>query len=350
MTQNNSKLINHIFMLVDASGSMGKYYGGPGEENVKKIFKSQIEEIKEISIKMGQETRASLYTFAGGGTWNRNPITLKVEAFDVDVMRLPSLDTYKADGGTPMLDCINLALEDKKLISEKYGDHAFIFYVLSDGEENTSKATTAATLKIRLQQESRLDNVTIIGLAPDEEARRKMICYGFDGENVRIWDVSEKGLEKEKEVFTSATQNFFQARTMGVKKSANYFNLDETKLTSKEVKKNFKPLDPKTYTVYNVNYDSRMDEFQTAFVGAYQSGAGYYQLTKKEFIQPQKYVLIRERKTGKVYDAANSRQILGLPNTTIKVNPIDNSEYDVFVQSTANNRKLLKGTQCLILK
>ena len=59
---------------------------------------------------------------------------------------------------------------------------------------------------------------------------------------------------------------------------------------------------------------------------------------------------MREIKTGAVYGGAEAREILGLPGTDIKVKPTDFSDWDIFVQSTSNNRKLVVGTNLLYLK
>lgn len=42
--------------------------------------------------------------------------------------------------------------------------------------------------------------------------------------------------------------------------------------------------------------------------------------------------------------------MLGLPDFEVKVNPASYGQYDIFVQSTSVNRKLIKGTKLLVLK
>jgi hypothetical protein len=40
----------------------------------------------------------------------------------------------------------------------------------------------------------------------------------------------------------------------------------------------------------------------------YQPGDGFYQLTKREKIQPQKKIAIREKATGRIYTGPEARQ------------------------------------------
>jgi hypothetical protein len=39
-----------------------------------------------------------------------------------------------------------------------------------------------------------------------------------------------------------------------------------------------------------------------------------------------------------------------LSNEVVKVNPASHNAFDIFVQSTSTNRKLIKGTKLLVLK
>jgi hypothetical protein len=67
-------------------------------------------------------------------------------------------------------------------------------------------------------------------------------------------------------------------------------------------------------------------------------------------VQPQKAIVLREPITGRIYSGHPARQLLGLPTdgtTRAKVTPGMMSKYQVFVQSTSVNRKLVGGTLLL---
>jgi len=84
----------------------------------------------------------------------------------------------------------------------------------------------------------------------------------------------------------------------------------------------------------------------------YVKGTCYYQLTKRETIQDYKEIAFYEKASGKVYAGtlAAAREMLGLPDLETRVSPDFNPLFDVFVQSTSVNRKLVPGTKLLVFK
>jgi hypothetical protein len=50
-----------------------------------------------------------------------------------------------------------------------------------------------------------------------------------------------------------------------------------------------------------------------------------------------------------VYSGRDARQIVGLPDMNVRVSPSHNPDFDIFVQSTSLNRKLIAGTKYLYL-
>lgn len=75
-------------------------------------------------------------------------------------------------------------------------------------------------------------------------------------------------------------------------------------------------------------------------------GGAFYQLTKPEpKVQPRKQIILRDKLTGRLYGGRDTRSLLRLPsNGDVKLSPGDQGQYDVFVQSTSVNRKLIAGT------
>jgi hypothetical protein len=71
---------------------------------------------------------------------------------------------------------------------------------------------------------------------------------------------------------------------------------------------------------------------------------------KPETIQGHKNVIITDKVNGKAYIGEKARKLLQLPNFDVKVNPDMNGKYNLYVQSTSSNRRLIKGTQLIVLK
>jgi len=81
----------------------------------------------------------------------------------------------------------------------------------------------------------------------------------------------------------------------------------------------------------------------------YQVGTAFYQLMKKEKIQPQKDILLLNRSNSLIYGGQGARDLIGLPEGEYaNVTPGNHGEYDIFVQSTSTNRILPRGTKVLV--
>lgn len=82
----------------------------------------------------------------------------------------------------------------------------------------------------------------------------------------------------------------------------------------------------------------------------YSLGTSFYQLSKPEkAVQSYKLIVIRDKDTGAVYAGQSARDLLGLPSNggTVSLNPGNHGHYDIFIQSTSTNRKLVGGTSLL---
>jgi hypothetical protein len=94
-------------------------------------------------------------------------------------------------------------------------------------------------------------------------------------------------------------------------------------------------------------------DFVTRSGHSYRTGAAFYQLSKREKVQGNKQIAVAEldngRMTGKVFTGPAARQLLGLPDTEVTVKPGHNDRYQIFVQSTSVNRKLVTGTKLLVM-
>jgi hypothetical protein len=76
----------------------------------------------------------------------------------------------------------------------------------------------------------------------------------------------------------------------------------------------------------------------------------FYELVKNEHVQPQKQIVIQNRKTGKVYSGDNARKLLNLPNQEVKITVGDFGEWNVYIQSTSVNRKVIPKQRVLVVK
>jgi hypothetical protein len=331
--------INHIALVIDASGSMQRL-----SREVVKVADNQIAYLAQRSKELDQETRITVYTFGN-----------KVECivYDKDVLRLPSISKYyRVAGMTALVEAAVKSQEDLAHTAQLYGDHAFLTYVLTDGLENYS--STASKAKLPKILDHMPENWTLAVMVPDQQGVFEAKKFGFPANNIAVWDsTTVKGLEEAGSTIRRTTDTFMTQRSTGVRGSRNLFSMGSDVLNTNTVKAARLQDASHDYYVMDVtNYDDIViANFVQRHGIPYQLGIAYYQLMKPENIQPQKNILVRDKKTGKIFSGRAARDLLGLPdNMTVRVRPTQNPQYDVFVQSTSVNRKLVPGTKLLVSK
>jgi hypothetical protein len=345
--------INHIALVLDMSASMH----GVARDLIK-VADAEIAHLARRSQELDQETRVTVYTF------NHD---VQCVIYDKDVLRLPSIrDFYTPNGMTALINATLKSQDDLEKTAQLYGDHAFLTYVLTDGQENASHHALGVTGgwglgALRDQLTAKIaelpENWTVACLVPDQNGKFEAKRFGFPTDNIAVWDATTR--EGVEETFSttirSATETFMTNRTRGIRGSKTIFAGGDADVNTKNIKATmgFKQLAKDTYELFDVkdNYDLAIRPYVAYATGyPYRTGSAYYELMKTEKIQPQKEILVRNRKSGRVYSGADSRRLLGLPDYEVRVKPEENAEFQIFVQSTSVNRKLVAGTKLLVLK
>jgi len=336
MTQN---YINHIALVLDASSSMGHL-----QNQLVKVADAQIAYLAQRSRELDQETRVSVYTFNS---------EVKCVIYDKDVLRLPSIaQHYRPFGWTALIDATMKSQEDLSQTAQLYGDHAFLTYVLTDGAENKSRRWTGGALAQLLEKQA--ENWTVAVLVPDQIGKFEAKKFGFPVDNIAIWDAKTvKGVVEVGETIRQATDNFMVGRSSGIRGTRSLFSTGGIDTLNKNTVKaaRLRPLARDTYDVLKVDKAYPIREWVQEQGHHYLVGKAFYQLTKAETVQPQKTVAIRNRKSGRFHTGPEARNLLGLSQVdNDRVKPDLNPEYDIFIQSTSVNRKLVPGTKLLLLK
>lgn len=327
--------INHIVFVVDASSSMSGF-----TDQVVDVFDNQVKYLARRSKELNQETRVSVYLFAD---------TVSCLIYDMDVMRLPSLSGfYRAGGMTALIDGTLKAVEDLQLTPEIYGDHAFLIYTLTDGQENRSN-NSSSTLARKIG--SLPENWTLAALVPNQDGVYEAKKAGFPADNCSIWNTnSARGVESAGDVMQKTTDVFMTNRSKGIRGTKTLFKMD-VNVSSATVRNNLDELGRSQYIVIRVqNQEQIRDCVENRTGKKYVKGSAYYQLTQPELIQGNKLICIKDRKNGKIYTGPAARNLLGLPNTNAKVTPGNLNNFDIFVQSNSVNRETDPGTSLIVLK
>ncbi|MFC9502016.1 VWA domain-containing protein [Streptomyces sp. NPDC057002] len=338
--------INHVALVLDASSSMSHL-----SRKVVEVADQQIAYLARRSRELDQETRVTVYVFAD-----------KVECviYDKDVLRMPSLkQLYRTGGMTALLAAALKSQRELAQTAQLYGDHSFLTFVLTDGQENAShrcrdfsaqdprQLVQAVAEMIATQQ----DNWTLAVLVPDQMGKREAMQCGFPKDNIAIWDAtSTQGLEEAGQVIRQATENFMMGRAQGIRGSRAVFSTGAEAVNENTIKAaGLTPVDPSNYQLIPVSRDAAIKEWVIECGHTYRTGGAFYQLSKSEKIQAQKQIAVLEKKTDRVYSGPEARALLGLPDTEVRVKPDHNDHFTIFVQSTSVNRKLVPQTRLLLM-
>lgn len=336
----SANIINHIGLILDASGSMSGH-----ASKLIEVADNQIKHLAARSQELDQETRVSVWTFS-----DANDIQCVV--WDKDVLRLPSIrNYYKIRGMTAFMDAAMKSFQDMGTTSQIYGDHSFLLYFLTDGMENASRRyTNPADLNQAIN--ALAENWTVAALVPNINGVHEAKKFGFPAGNIQVWDAtSTEGLEEAGRSILRSADTYMQARATGLRSTTSLFDMSAGAVNKKTIKAaGLKPLPPANYLLVPVPADERIDDFTRNMGHTFIVGRGYYQLsTRSVQVQAQKEIAVVEKASGKVYTGHAARQMINLPDMTVTVRAGRNPDYDIFIQSTSINRKLLAGTKYLYL-
>lgn len=323
---NNSKPRNHYALVLDASGSMSHIV-----EKVKALVDLQVQTLKETT---DQENYLSLFTFGE----SKHP-TREVY-YQRGVKDLGPLTDYRAEGGTPLRDGVMRALNR---LDDGFTDISKVVIVLTDGDENASTRFSNEELTMKINKLQATDLYTIVFLVPDRHGVDAAKRFGVPEGNIRIWTNVEKAAAEIRE----GTQMVAEARRRGETKVTDFFQPDLSKVKAKDLKKMRKITGEAR--IIKVTKEVVIKEFvESKNKGSFKPGTVFYQLMKTEKkVQDYKNVLVLDKKSKELY--ANGRQLLGLPeHGDVKMEPGNHANFEIFIQSNSNNRKLPRGTSIVI--
>jgi hypothetical protein len=353
-----TNIIDHNFLLMDASSSMSGL-----APTVIKVVDNQIQHLAQRTEQLG--TYESRMTISAFHTKYMNLV------WDMDVLRLRNVsmrDYYRPNGMTALVVSVQQTIDEAKQIYTKYGDHGFLLWVVTDGQENASgrghygerngSATSDQINRLNATLQTLPENWIVACLVPDHNGMREALRFGFTKDNIQIWNPTAQGVIEVGERIQRATDSYMEARKQGVAtkitRGGGIFNFDLGKLTKKDVESNLTRLTKgKDYDMLVVqDYEVIRDFVEAATGRPYHpsEGKAFYEFTKTEEVQPKKDLAIRDRNTGAVYAGKEARKMLGIPEGYYKIKPQDHPEFDLFIQSTSVNRKLQPGTNLIVMK
>lgn len=336
----NPKKITRIVLVVDRSSSMAF-----ATSQVPIELNKQFDTIKQNAE--GEVTITLMHFNDFETTVFENYEPKQLESFKYNF--IPS-------GMTALNDAVNSAIYSLEKTETKDSnttdDWGYLVVVLTDGEENRS-STSARVIAQKIHEKQSTGHWTFAFMVPKGHKQHLINMYGAFSENIIEWGQT---LAEYKDVSTGtrgATVNYLSNRSAGVKAVSTFYKTDLS---------HFDPAISKLLNVtdqfkaHKVDKEIDITSFWNSkmkFPYNKDDGRAFYQLTKKELIQPNKEILVRDKSTKIIYGGDVRRALKmadGTSGVNMKVEPGNHANYDIFVQSKSPNRKLVRGTEILIRK
>lgn len=311
-------------------------------------YNSQIAQIQQSSKEEEIDTIASVIQ-CGIGRPARN-------VFDIvnsNVSVIKPIGRYPTTGNcTPLFDSIGALIEQLQQVPDANDPNVnFLIMVITDGHDNASCTWSGHRLASLIDELQSTDRWTFTFRVPRGHAR-DLANMGIHPGNILEWDQTDRGIQESTVVTAAGIDQFYKNKKSGVQSTRSFYNTDLTGVSVQTIKSKLVDIskDVQLWNVSTQDGGSQIRTFCESKLGhSMKRGAAFYLLMKPEReVQDHKQICIRDKKTGAIYSGAGARNMLGLPYTgTVRVVPGNHGKYDIFIQSTSVNRKLVGGTQVL---
>jgi len=309
-------------------------------------YNSNLETIKAESATAEQETIISVVKCGVG----RRGIVER-EITNSTLKSVGNLHHYDTTGmATPLFDSVIELINIMSQVPDASDRTvAFLVMVITDGYDNAS-SYSGEMLAARIAELQKTDRWTFVFRIPPGH-KKNLVALGIPEHNILEWELTTRGLETATQITTAPLSSYYKGRVAGATATRSFF-----------VKPNLQNLDPKTLAanMHDISYevskifvppkrdgDKIKDIVEDSLGVTFNPGSAFYQLTKKEKeIQEYKRILVSDKKTSKIYSGNNAKSLLNLPLTGFfKLEPAESySNYEIFIQSTSVNRKIVGGT------
>ena len=334
------KQVQYVSFVLDYSGSMAGLATA-----LEKGYENELKRIRENAKEKDIETFISIYVF--GDNIQKTVCQVSSTSPLADKIR------YKNMGMTALYDAIGYAIDDFTVLSNKrsFENSALLVIVLTDGAENAS-VKYRNSIGSLIQASNARGNITTSIRCP-ASVKPRMVSIGIPEDNISVWDGSEKELKMSEVQTCSGIDAYYGARSRGLTSTSNFYQPD-TNFSPTTLKRNVSDVTHKFLLgAISRSWDGKQIrdyvERELRPGETYEKGNAFYELTKKETVQAHKEIVIRDVSTGKMYSDDDARDLLGLPvGQEIKVIPSNyTGKYELFIQSSSVNRKLVGGTKLL---
>lgn len=333
-----TKILTNVFIVADLSGSMSML-----EKKQQDMIADYLSALADIEAQGDQEFNCTLLGFSGIVMGHIGPETAR-GCIIHDIVKRLTLQAPGMGSQTALRDAIGVAID----LANQRSLTPTLIQVFTDGGENMSWAWSAQRLEQAIRQAEARGNVTF-AIAGPKEAVAMLKQYGIPADSFRCWDGTEKELAAVRHETVAAVQTYTTERAAGKTKSVRFY-ADPSNLTSSGVRGFTKEVKPEIQAVTKRMAGRSIADFYGA---KFKPGNHYYQLIKPEYLQEDKELVVHIKADNEYRLGSRSvRQLLGLPEMgKIRVHPGPHSDkFDLFVQSSSVNRKVVEGQLMLSIE
>lgn len=339
-------LTNRFAIVLDNSGSMSGL-----RDPVVRVFNQNLDAIADASKAEGQQSSITHLQFAESIGGSVRPEVVYANRPVESAQRLSRTTYVPNTSSTPLFATVGKAIETLSSLPKAEDDKTSnVVIVVTDGHDNMAvDGWSSWKLNDEMRKRMASDRWSFAFLVPPGHAEKLIRDFGIPAGNVMEWEQTEKGVERMGEQLAAGARSFAKGRTLGHRSTRSYFTTDTSKLTTTEVKKNLSDIS-KHVKVWQVTKEIDITSFVESHRVPFETGRGFYQLTKPEKIQGYKKIILREKGKKAIFFGDGARTMLGLPDNPhaeVKVHPGNHGKWDIFVQSTSPNRKLVRGTELI---
>ncbi len=334
------KLENRWHIVLDASTSM---------QSLRQAAVNAVNaNLDAIRANTTQINNVALTTFAG----NYGPKATPIFGYTpVNQVTNFQVNSYQTNGNTPLFDAVGYAVGAARATKNSDAKHVtHVLVVITDGEENDSTEFTGSQIATLMQTLQATDHWTFVYLLPPGAKNRFCRQFSVPEGNVQEWNQTEAGVAQAASQVSQGITQYMANRATGTKATKTFFTTDLSNVKPSDVKASLNDVKNLVH-VWTIPAECAVKEFCEKESGApYKAGNAFYQLTKSEKIHSYKKIFVMNKGSRAVYGGDNARQVLGLPAGEVNVKPGNHSNFDIFVQSTSVNRKLVRGTKLIYVK
>lgn len=366
----------HVVLIPDHTGSMAGLAGDAMND-----FNATLDALQLGSREEGVETRYSLVQLGippgfdqlhsrsrRSSFFSQGGDLVHVKVSNEDIQSAHPMGSYPTPGGrTPLflatLTGIEEAMKDPHINDP---NTSVLVMVITDGQDNASR-DRVAMLRTRIAELQKTDRWTFVFRVPKSEGFYNyksdlMRLLGLPEGNIQEWETTRRGMQQSSVAHTQSTRSYLSARAKGVTSTRSFYQTDTSALTPAKLRKKLKNINNEIeiWYVKDQKDGGQIRDFCNSrlrrFGEQYLPGRAFYLLEQDSIkkaskrsvtLQEYKQIAIRDKDTGDVFSGPEARQLLGIPSGRYELKPGDHGKWEIFVQSTSNNRKLFPGNTVL---